>query len=52
MRPGGIVALERALIQIADPSARKIVIMSKWERGELTASEATYLIRKLNLVNA
>jgi hypothetical protein len=45
-------ALERALGQIDCPPARKVVIMSKWERGELSASAAMYLIRKLDLVSA
>jgi hypothetical protein len=38
-------ALERALARIDDPSARKIVIMSKWSRGEITDEEAERLIR-------
>lgn len=44
--------LERVLSRIEDPSARKIVIMAKWEKGELSEFEAARLIRKLGLVNA
>lgn len=42
----------RHLNQISDPSTRKTIIMSKWERGELRPSEAMYLIRKLGLETA
>lgn len=49
---GKIEALERALKRIEDPSARKIVVMAKWERGELTRLQTRRLIRKLGLVNA
>jgi hypothetical protein len=41
--------LVKALSRIEDPAARKIVIMSKWERGEITAKEAERLIRELGL---
>lgn len=44
--------LQNALSHIADPSARKLVIMSKYERGELTANDAQRLIREGGLVNA
>jgi hypothetical protein len=37
--------LTRVLNRIDDPSARKTVIMSKWQRGELTPCEAERLIR-------
>jgi hypothetical protein len=47
-----VPALEKALQRIECPSARKAVIMSKWDRGELSASAASYLIRKLDLVSA
>jgi hypothetical protein len=43
---------ERALARIDCPTARKLVVMSKWERGELSASEAERLIHKLGLVSA
>lgn len=49
---GKIEALERALKRIEDQSVRKIVIMAKWERGELTRLQTLRLIRKLGLVNA
>jgi hypothetical protein len=42
---GTLQPLARALNRIDDPTARKIVIMSKWQRGELTACEAERLIR-------
>jgi hypothetical protein len=45
-------ALKRALMRIDDPSARKIVIMSKWQRGEITPEQAEILIREMGLVNA
>lgn len=44
--------LERVLSQIDDPSARKIVVMSKWQRGEIVRAQAEQLIRHLGLVNA
>jgi hypothetical protein len=44
--------LVRVLERIEDPSARKAVIMSKWERGELTRLQACRLIRRMGLVNA
>jgi hypothetical protein len=36
--------ITRVLNRIDDPSARKTVIMSKWQRGELTTCEAERLI--------
>jgi hypothetical protein len=42
-------ALERALNRIGEPTVRKIVVMSKWERGELSADEARHLIRVCGL---
>jgi hypothetical protein len=39
----------RILGQIEDPISRKIVIMSKYERGELTRDETSNLIRALDL---
>lgn len=47
-----LTPLVRVLKRISDPSARKSVIMSKWERGELSEFEAERLIRRLGLVNA
>lgn len=44
-----IQRLKRTLLRIDDPSARKIVIMSKWERGQLTNEEAHGLIVELGL---
>lgn len=44
--------LKNLLSRIADPSARKIVIMSKWERGELSGAQAEGLIHDLGLVSA
>lgn len=44
--------LERALARIDDPSARKLVIMAKWQRGELSEFEAERMIRRMGLVNA
>jgi hypothetical protein len=43
---------ERALARIDCPTARKLVVMSKWERGELSASEAERLIREFGLASA
>lgn len=40
------------LRRIPDPSARKTVIMSKWQRGEITPERASKLIRLGGLVNA
>ena len=45
-------SLKRVLLRVEDPAARKAVIMSKYERGELTRLQASRLIRKLGLVNA
>jgi hypothetical protein len=45
-------ALKRVLLRIKDPSARKIVIMSKWQRGEIAPEEAEALIRELGLKEA
>lgn len=47
-----ISPLARVLNRIECPSARKIVIMSKWERGQLTADEAERLIRLCGVRNA
>lgn len=44
--------LKNALSRIADPSACKAVIMSKWERGELSAAQAEGLIHDLGLAAA
>lgn len=41
--------LARVLNRIDDPSARKLVIMSKWERRELTNDETERLIRLCNV---
>jgi hypothetical protein len=43
--------LRKALrsIEIEDPTAAKIVVMSKWERGEISGLEAEQLIRGLGL---
>lgn len=45
-------ALVKTLKRIQDPSARKTVIMSKWQRGEITSDEAERLIRELGLKEA
>lgn len=37
--------LERVLLRIEDPAARKIVIMAKRQRGEITDNETEHLIR-------
>lgn len=47
-----IGSLKNALLRIDDPSARKIVIMSKWERGEISPREAERLIQEGGLANA
>jgi hypothetical protein len=44
--------LERILGRITDPSARKTVIMSKWERGEISSAQAKHLIRAGGLESA
>lgn len=44
--------LKNTLLRIEDPAVRKIVIMSKWQRGEITAAEAEYLIAELGLKEA
>lgn len=44
--------LVRVLNRIEDPSARKIVIMSKRERGQITDAETSELIRLCEVVNA
>lgn len=49
---GRSASLERAMARIDDPAVRKIVILSKWQRGELSGFEAERLIRRLGLVNA
>lgn len=41
--------LQRVLMRIEDPSARKILIMSWWERGEITPEQAELLIRENGL---
>lgn len=41
--------LVRVLNRIADPAARKSVIMSKWERGEIAPDEVENLIRLCGL---
>lgn len=45
-------ALARVLNRIEDPSARKIVIMSKWERRQITDAECEELIQLCDVVNA
>lgn len=47
-----LTALSRVLSRIDDPSARKTVIMSKYQRGLITGDEAQQLIRELGLVEA
>jgi hypothetical protein len=47
-----LTPFERALARIDRPTARKLVVMSKWERGEISASEAERLIRELGLASA
>jgi hypothetical protein len=47
-----LASIASVLNRIEDPSALKTVIMSKWERKELTASEAMHLIRKFGLEQA
>jgi hypothetical protein len=49
---GTLQPLARALNRIDGPSARKIVIMSKWQRGELCAADAGRLIRLCQLEGA
>ena len=44
--------LARVLNRIEDPSARKTVIMSKWERREITGNEAERLIQLCDVVDA
>jgi hypothetical protein len=44
--------LRRMLAQIEDPAARKIVIMAKRQRGELTDEETERLIRDGGLADA
>ena len=44
--------LVRVLNRIEDPSARKIVIMSKRERGMITDAETSELIRLCDVVHA
>lgn len=50
--PNSQEAWMRILGRIDDPISRKIVIMSKQERGEITADDAKRLIRDLDLVAA
>jgi hypothetical protein len=42
---GTLSKFERSLARIDDPSARKTVIMSKWERGDISSAQAKHLIR-------
>lgn len=51
-KPKATAADERVLQRIDDTSARKIVVMAKWERGELSRLQACRLIRRLGLVEA
>jgi hypothetical protein len=44
--------LVRVLNRIEDPAARKIVIMSKRERGEITDEETEQLIKQCGVVQA
>ena len=44
--------LARVLNRIENPSARKSVIMSKWERREITGDEAGRLIQLCDVVSA
>lgn len=44
--------LARVLNRIDDPAARKIVIMGKRERGEITDAETERLIQLCNVRNA
>lgn len=44
--------LSNVLRHISEPAARKAVIMSKWQRGEIGAERASKLIRHGGLVNA
>jgi hypothetical protein len=44
--------LARVLNRVECPSARKIVIMSKWERKQLTNEEAERLIQLCGLEHA
>lgn len=45
-------SLERALARIDDPASRKLVIMAKRQRGEISDFECERLIRRVGLVNA
>jgi hypothetical protein len=47
-----LAPLARVLNRIEDPSARKSVIMSKWERKQLTSDEAERLIQLCGVRNA
>jgi hypothetical protein len=40
-----LTALVCVLNRIHDLSTRKTIIMSKWERGELSSAQAKHLIR-------
>jgi hypothetical protein len=40
-----LTALAKVLNRITDPSARKSVLMGKWERREITPQEAERLMR-------
>jgi hypothetical protein len=44
--------LARVLNRIECPSARKTIIMSKWERKQLTGEEAERLIQLCGLASA
>lgn len=48
-KQGELEHLFRILGHIEDASARKSVIMAKWERGEITSSQAEQLIQSLGL---
>jgi hypothetical protein len=41
--------LVRILNRVECPSARKTLVMSKWERGQITGNEAARLIRLCGL---
>lgn len=45
-------AFQRILARIDDPAARKIIIMAKRERGELTDAQTDQLIQLCHVRNA
>lgn len=47
-----MTTLARVLNRIADPSARKLVIMGKYQRGEITDAETAELIELCGVRNA